>query len=278
MKQMEQMADTDIRITSCSLAKALRQSSNTGSGGLPTGQPPNAANGNFEAADGAMLRYKIVPPKRQLFYAARCIGKERVGLFDEDATGSQDAQTVLLGNSAIEGANLQRRREKRERKSVTKKQRTAMQAANVHMEGYTGIPVFYCPGMLKRHGVLKKLLTGQAQETPLFFNYEDLQEAWSKLRSKSTSLPEKAPAVEVFNLWDVLTSMDKDAWAQKKNKQSLWKQPQNWLIAPLQRRFGKTPTPDLQDITFVPSSRSVQYKEAISARGNGKARLRPTMR
>ena len=271
MKQMEQMESADIRLTSFSLAKALRQASNLG-GGLPTGAPPNPLTGSFEAADGAMLRYKIVPPKRQLFYAARCIGKERVGLFGE--TAAEDAQTVVMGNSALEGANLMRRREKRERKTPKKKARTPMQVAAAHMEGYTGIPVFYCPQMRRRLPKLKHWLTGQREETPLFFNYEDMEQAWSQMRQKRRrreNIPAQPVDVEVFNLWDVLTSMDKSAW---KNHKPWWKQD---LLAPLQRRFGKPSPLDLRDITFVPSSRSVQYKESITARGNGKARL-PRMR
>jgi hypothetical protein len=50
-------------------------------------------------------RYKIVPAKRNST-AARCIGKERVGLFGE--TGAECA-TAILGNSAL-SVNLMRRR------------------------------------------------------------------------------------------------------------------------------------------------------------------------
>jgi hypothetical protein len=135
------------------------------------------------------------------------------------------------------------------------------------MEGYTGIPVFWAQGMYRRPPLLKQLLTGNRQETPMFFNFEDLMEAWGKIGKRSKGLPTE-PSVEVFNLWDLLTSMDKDAWKQKKNQKFDW-------AKPLRKRLGKKVGSELGDITFVPSSRAIDYKEAISARGNGKARLRP---
>lgn len=266
MKQMEQMEQSDIRLTSLSLARALRQASNFGHG-LPTGAPPDTLTGKFAVSEGAALRYKLVPPKRQLYYAARCKGRERVGLQSDNP--AEDAQTVVLGNSAIEGINLMRRRDKRERKAPSKA-KTAEQLANGHMEGYTGIPVFYCPHMHKQRPFVKQLITGQKQEIPLFFNYEDLEYAWYELRERSPkqAIPTGPEDVEVFNLWDILTSMDKDAAQQATS----WK---DNLIKPFRRRFGKSNPVDIHDITFIPNSRSVQYKERISACGNGKARLRP---
>jgi hypothetical protein len=269
MKQMEQMEKTDIRITAMSLAKALRQASNLGNG-LLTGAPPDPLDGNLKIDEGGSLRYKIVPPKRQLYYAARCIGKERVGLFGE--TPAEDAQTAVLGNSALEAVNLMRRREKRERK--TPKPRNALQAASAHMEGYSGIPVFYVPQMRRTLPLLKRIATGTKHETPLFFNYEDMEVAWERMRSrsqKSKAVPAKPVNVEVFNLWDVLTSMDRDDWKKRQQKRIWVKQP----LGAIKDCFPPQGPPGLESITFVPSSRSVQYKEKISARGNGKARLRP---
>jgi hypothetical protein len=266
LKQMEQMKKSDIRITSVSLGKALRSAANLGSG-LVTGYPVEPLNGNIKSVDeGGTLRHKIMPPKRQLFYAARCVGKERVGLFGENP--SEDASSAVLGNSALEGLNLMRRREKADRKS--NKPKTALQAQNAHMEGYTGIPVFWAQGMQRKPPLLKRLISGNDQETPMFFNYEDLMDAWTKVQKRSPkklNLPEQ-PTVEVFNLWDVLTSMEKDEWKNKKANKYDW-------AKPLQKRFGKQEAPDLDSITFVPSSRCVDYKEKITARGNGKARLRP---
>lgn len=272
MKQMDNMQGADLRITSFSLSKALRQAANFGQG-LPTGQPPEPTTGALSDSQGA-LRYKIVPPKRQLYYAARCIGKERVGLWGADA--AQDAQTALLGNGALEAENLVRRRTKRERKTVPA--RTRLQAQNAHMEGYTGIPVFYHPHLQRRVPLVKRLLSGNAREIPLFFNYEDLQTAYQTVRQRSSSkgksraasaaMPEQMQNVEVFNLWDVLTSMDRDYYGS----------PQPWLDR-LKARFFLPTTrrlpPGLTDITFVPNSQAARYKESISKRGNGKARLRP---
>lgn len=267
MKQLDSMESADIRVTSLSLTRALRQASNFGNG-LPTGAPPNALTGKFETSQGATLRYKIVPPKRQLYYAARCKGRERVGLQSE--TPAQDAQSAILGNSALEGLNLMRRRSKRERKGAS-----TAPVGTMHMEGYTGIPVFHCPVLSKRHPI-KGLITGQRQETPLFFNYEDLESAWSQLKQRKPKLriPDKPENVEVFNMWDILASMDKDAWNKKKNN-VIWRPSVAAILSPLKRRFGKMDPPTLQDVTFVPSSRAIHYKERISRRGNSKARLRP---
>lgn len=264
LKQMEQMKESDIRITSVSLGKALRSAANLGNG-LVTGYPIEPLTGNLKSVDeGGSLRHKIMPPKRQLYYAARCIGRERVGLFGENPT--EDASTAVLGNSALEGLNLLRRREKSDRKS-SKKPRTAMQAQNAHMEGYTGIPVFWAQGMQRQPPLIKQIISGNRQETPLFFNYEDLMDAWTKMKKRGKNLPDQ-PTVEVFNLWDVLTSMDKEAWKQSRTKKYDW-------AKPLRQRFGPKERPGLDAITFVPSSRAIDYKQRISARGNGKARLRP---
>lgn len=261
MKQMDNMKTADMRITSFSLAKALRQAANLGQG-LPTGAPPEASTGELPVSQGGALRYKIVPPKRQLYYAARCHGKERVGLWGESA--AQDAQTALLGNGALEAENLVRRRQKRERK--TQPSRTPMQQQNAHMEGYTGIPVFYHPSLQRKPPLVKRVLSGNRHEIPLFFNYEDLQEAYQTLRTRShkpDAIPPQIQNVEVFNLWDVLTSMDRVYSSQNK-----WK-------AFFKGRFSSHKSPGLKEITFVPSSKSARYKESISSRGNGKARLRP---
>jgi hypothetical protein len=268
MKQMDGMDSADLRLTSFSLAKALRQASNLG-GGLLTGQPPDALTGELPSDSGGSLRYKIVPPKRQLFYAARCIGRERVGLFSDNP--SEDAMAAVLGSSAIERMNLERRRARKERKS-TRTKKTPMQAANAHMEGNTGIPVFWNPQMQKKLPLLKRLMTGVQYEMPMFFNYEDMMEAWRtlKTRNKKKSVPDEPTGVEVFNLMDLLTSIDRDALATKR-QQSI----QNKILKPFVDRFVPQVGPDLQHVTFIPSSRSINYKEAISARGNGKCRLRP---
>jgi hypothetical protein len=267
MKQMENMEKADIRISSFSLAKALRQATNLGYG-LPSGLPVDPLTGKLPVEDGGALRYKIVPAKRQLYYAARCQGKERVGLWSDSAT--EDAVTAVLGNSALEAANLGRRRDQRERK--TKRTKTAVQMASSHMEGYSGVPVFYCNGMQRNLPLWKRLCSGCRCETPMFFNYEDLQVAWNAMKAQCKpsvrhTIPE-SPQVEVFNLWDVLVSMDRD-----KSVRGDWKKDP---VAALQRRLFLTKeAPTLQDVTFVPNSASVQYKEAISRRGSGKARLRP---
>jgi hypothetical protein len=254
MKQIEQMKATDIRLTAFSLAKAVRHASNLGNG-LPTGAPINDLTGELNT-EGA-LRYKIVPSKRQLYYAARCIGRERVGLRSENP--ADDAQAVVMGGiSAVD------------KKGSVK--RTPMQAATAHMEGYVGIPVFYNPSMQKRLPLLKRLLTGVQTETTLFFNYEDMMDAWNTMRQRhsKTNIPNEPKDVEVFNLMDVLTSMDRDLYSKEQTATISEK-----VKEPFTNRFVTNYAPSLARVTFVPSSRSTHYKECISKRGNGKCRLRP---
>lgn len=267
MKQMENMGGADVRLTGFSLAKAVRQASVLGRG-LTTGQPPEPTTGRL--TDGGTLRYKLVPPKRQLYYAARCRGRERVGLCGE--TAGEDAALAVTGNSALEAANLLRRRQRAERKLPAGGggKRTGRSAAAVpHMEGYTGIPVFYSPSLHRRPPLLKRWLTRVPQEKPFFFNYEDLVAAWEQMKgrqakSAAAAVPDQPVDVEVFNLWDVLSSMDRQQPAKTNNP-----------LVELKRRFSSVDGDGLQDITFVPNSDAVHYKDAISRRGNGKARLRP---
>ena len=263
MKQMGNMQHADIRITTTSLAKAIRQSSNFGNG-LVTGSPIDPLTGNLKSPnEGGSLRYKIVPPKRQLFYASRCQGKERVGLF---GTAQDESQTFVENNQFVHNVNLERRRDAKERR--TNSGLTKAQLANKHMEGYTGIPVFYCPQLKRVHPLPKRLLGGK-EEKPFFFSYEDLQEAWTHMRKRNKKIPPQPQTVEVFNLMDVLTSMERQEWKQS---HPFWRNPVKSVKSALQVRTKKS---ELHDITFVPPKRCVQYKEKISAQGNGKARLRP---
>jgi Tic22-like family len=258
MKHMDNMKNSDIRITTTTLAKAIRQAANFGNG-LPTGAPVDPMTGNLKSAgEGGSLRYKIVPSKRQLFYAARCKGRERVGLMG--TTPMEDAAQVLEGNAAINAANLARR---------VSKTKTATDKKVAHMEGYTGIPVFCAPEMRRSHPLHKRLVSRE-QEIPFFFSYEDLMEAWSTMHQRSRGAAPAVPSeVEVFNLMDLLTSMDREE-SKKHRRFSFFKDPVNSLKNSL--RTEKT---GLEGITFIPPSNCIEYKERASREGNGKARLRP---
>jgi hypothetical protein len=289
MKQLENLKNADIRVSAFSLAKAIRQASVLG-GGLTTGAPLDDTTGQFVGTDGR-LRYKLVPSKRQLFYAARCHGRERVGLCGD--TSSEDAVLAVVGNTAIEAANLRRRTVKRDAQrlqsasttlsktssqiaaqtvkgrgkgksndgNTTGTTTTSIKSSNVvttttnnPMEGYSGIPVFTCAAMQRKKW-------GRTEQ-PFFMNYEDLLEAWAKCRGKpNNATANTTPVVEVFNLMDVLTSMDRMTAGHNKNKDSHHSDDHHQQL--------------LQRITFVPNSRSVAFKERITNTGNGKARLRP---
>lgn len=297
MGQMEHMAKSDLRITASSLGKALRHSTILGQG-LPTGQPIQPMTGDMKtASEGGSLRYKIVPPKRELFYAARCEGRERVGLFG--TTREEDAQAMLQPEASVHGTNLMRRANKKEREAAEKlgkktrggKEEDPMRMANAHMEGHVGIPVFHCPEMKRKLPMAKRLIRGvgkgRSYETPLFFSYEDLEAGWTEMRNRTknkNSIPEK-PNVEVFNLFDVVTSMDKDQWRAKRRAELQRKADGILGYVPFAKTVLKKGgdagtmkrkvTSGMESVTFVPASRNVQFKEQLSDKGNRKARLRP---
>lgn len=274
MKQMENMIKSDIRITATTLAKAIRQASNFGDG-LPTGTPIDPLTGKLPSvSDGGSLRYKIVPSKRQLFYAARCAGRERVGQFSDNP--ADDAGTVLDGNQALDAINQGRRRDVRNGKS---KAFTPDQRKYRHMEGYLGIPVFYCPALRRKLPVVKGLLGGTREENPLFFSYEDMLDAWNTMRKRDQKAPVVPPNVEVMNLMDVLASMDRESSAPAlpfdlKDPVGSIAHQFHALKRSITTRFSG---PDLDAISFIPSGAAVHYKEVLAARGNGKSRL-PRMR
>lgn len=274
MKQMDSMQKSDIRITTTTLAKAIRQSANFGDG-LPTGSPVEPLTGNLPSVqDGGSLRYKIVPSKRQLFYAARCKGRERVGHFS--ASPADDAGTVLDGSQALDASNQGRRRDVRNGKS---KALLPEQRRYRHMEGYSGIPVFYCPALKRQLPVVKGILGGTSEEPPVFFSYEDLVKAWNKMRYASgsaKSIPTQPPNVEVMNLMDVLTSMDR---AKPSSFKLEWSDPigsfKDQLKDVSKSMTRRLTQGGLDSLSFVPASAAVNYKQDLASRGNGKSRLRP---
>ncbi len=295
-KQMDGMQEADVRITSVSLAKAIRSAANLGRG-LLTGQPIDYHKGTvLPTKEGGSLRHKIMPPKKQIFYAARCHGRERIGLFGkgEDATADRDSRydqavAAVIGNAALAYRNSQRKQAIRDRK-LAYKPKSQLEADYQHMDGNLGIPVFYAPGMERRRSRIKSLVSGsQRKEIPLFFNYEDLQEAWQKTRplggDKNKGLPSQPMGVEVFNLWDVLTSMEKEQARKAQKIHNL--KPQDKLLSAISHPFAnrwrnvapKDKSGDGHDLldalVFIPSSDACTYKEKITARGDGKARLRP---
>lgn len=298
MKQMKHMKDSDIRITSTSLGKAVRQASNLGRG-LPTGQPIDDVTGKMlSMEDGGSLRHKIVPSKRELFYAARCWGRERVGHFGEKR--EEDAELALQPPDVIEGNKMAVRRNRAKAKGRNKKkgegeveetEESRLRREYAHMEGEVGLPVFYGEGLVKKPPVLTRLFGKEkawatSSLTPLYFSYEDLMRDWKVMRERSQNknrIPEQPPKVEVFNLMDVVTSLDKEQWKMERRAE-LRREKKGWVgKIPVVHRFvkgglkgdGSGMKSGLEKIVFVPSSLGMQAKERISAYGNRKARLRP---
>jgi len=293
MKSMANMVDADLRITSTSLSKALRQAANLGAG-LPTGQPVDPLTGDMKSMDdGGSLRYKVVPSKRELFYAARCKGRERVGL-GFGKRPEEDAYTMLKPSTMI-GAEKTMARMKA--KTEAKKKNPAgtvltaeekLREEYEHMERGFGIPVFYCPELKRQPSKIKRMLLRNAanrMESPLFFSYEDLLDAWTAMKQQSSSpVPEKPRQVEVYNMFDVVSSLDKDQWKTKREEEVA--NEKNGIVGKIPvvnsivRKIkglneGDKISSGLEYVTFVPSSRNVESKVSMSTIGNGKARLRP---
>lgn len=300
MKQMKHMKESDLRITCSSLGKAVRQASNLGNG-LPTGQPVEDTTGKLLSMDeGGSLRHKIVPSKRELFYAARCKGRERVGCFGDAAR--DDAELLLQPQDVIEANKMGERRKaaknaagrvkkarQLEKEGVAEGEVDRLRREYGHMEGQVGLPVFYTDGLVKKPPMIKRMIHGSkawsaSSLTPLYFSYEDLMKDWSEMRSNSANknkIPETPPQVEVFNMMDVVASIDKDQWkAQRRTelirekKGFLGKIP---IVHHLVRKGSKrsAKSSGLEKVVFVPSRLGIQAKERISIHGNRKARLRP---
>lgn len=297
MTQLEQMKGADMRIMATSLGRAVRQASNLG-GGLPTGQPVDDLTGKL-GDDSGLLRYKIVPSRRELFYAARCRGRERVGLFGD----SPSADAAVMSNSrktigeyvgGLKAARDDRLKGRRGMSNVDGSD--ALRVRYEHMEGGLGVPVFHCPGLKRRHPTLKRLINPKAQksETPLFFSYEDMEDAWKELRDaaedgEQAKMPVTPPGAEVYNLMDVVASIDRDQWrvarrGQLRREQQLDKVLGIFKAVPVVGKFikdvdGKAVakrdgTSGLEQVTFVPSTRNVDFKDRITETGNSKARLK----
>ena len=265
MKQMSNLGKADIRITTTTLAKAIRQASHCGTG-LLTGSPVDPKTGKLPSTDdGGSLRHKLVPSRRQLYYATRCIGRERVGFFGPSAQSDATLAAIDdLETMVIEG--------KRDTRPVGRRNLTPSQEAHLHMQGELGIPVFYAPEMRKRLPWMKRVVSGTKEESPVFFSYEDMMEAWGTMRKragKKATIPARPATVEVFNLMDILSSMDREDWSRRKGIH--WKNP----IGSIKNALRSEPKSGLESITFIPPKYCVDYKDKITAQGNGKARLRP---
>merc|ERR1712194_21203 len=156
-----------------------------------------------------------------------------------------------------------------------------------------GLPVFHSEGLVKKPPAVRSMLQGAKKAwaastlTPLYFSYEDLMEDWSAMRSKSANkskIPETPPNVEVYNLMDVVTSIDKDQWKlqrraelMRENKGVMGKLPlvHNFIKGKMSASATKS---GLEKIVFVPSKLGVQAKERISNTGSRKSRLKPMRR
>ena len=100
--------------------------------------------------------------------------------------------------------------------------------------------------------------------------------------------PETPPKIEVFNLIDVVSSIDKAQWQQQRNidlmrKSLVAKVPllkhtlgnDAWTATNFNKKVLKAST-GLENVVFVANSKSVEYNNLVSRMGDSKARrLRP---
>lgn len=288
MKQMGGgMATADIRVLSTSLGRAVRQSSIISPSGMPTGQPLDETTGRLRGDAGQTLRYKLVPSKRELYYAARCIGKESVGLFSKD--GIDDVKEILTGRKkrsfgsggkSDAGQVARERMERRLAKAqnggndvTTESLALPLRQVYAHMQGKTGVPLFYLDGLklkpprLPRANLFSKKQT-PTNQIPLFFSYEDVVSTWRRQKPTNTTMPQ----VQVFNFMDVLVSLDKKQQSQESNTKNLF---QTLFQKKKTEKSNDLDADQLKNAVFIPSSRSIQFKENTSLVGNSKARLRP---
>lgn len=98
---------------------------------------------------------------------------------------------------------------------------------------------------------------------------------WKK--QKFTNTTTAMPQVQVFNFMDVLVSLDKKQnalFTLKKNNffKSLLQNNKNTVV---EKTKNDLDVDELKNVVFVPSSRSISYKDNTSLLGNCKARLRP---
>jgi len=297
MKQMKHMKDSDLRITCTSLGKAVRSASHLGNG-LTTGQPIEDTGKMLSMDEGGSLRHKIVPSKRELFYAARCSGRERIGCFGDSA--KEDADLMLQSQNVIEGNKMPLRRQatknafKRaqkarqlEREGLVESAQDRLKREYSHMEGQIGLPVFYSEGLVKKPPMIRRVIHGakawsSSSLTPLYFSYEDLMADWSTMRTRSDNkaqIPEN-PSVEVFNMMDVVSSIDKDQWKTERRSELIRERKGFFGKIPVVHNFVKSKIATagksgLENVVFVPSSLSAQAKERISEAGSMKTRLKP---
>ena len=259
--------ERDARIMTTTLARAMRQAANIK--GVPTGQL---------TVDGAIqvMYYKIVPSTKEMFYANKLPGRENlamtgvedefliqeriIGSTGEDSKGAGEQNSMMPGREYQDETGTKSVRQKAKKRVGPYRKRHAEILQENSLSGKEGIPAFFVEGLqFKSKG---SFLPGRQKsvDTPLFLSYNDCVNAWKEMRN-SLSVEDKtripvSPNVEVFNLVDVVSSIERDIIRR------------NWSKEEQKNKSG------LESIVFVPSSKSVQFVDGITARGNGKARLR----
>jgi len=261
--------DRDARIMATTLAKAMKQAANIN--GVPTGQL--TVDGTIQ-----LMYYKIVPSTKELFFANKLPGRENLaltGVEDEftlqervvgsinDSTDNDNDDDMLMPGREMEmgnsGAQTSRQKAKKRASPYRKKKAELLEENN--WTGREGIPAFFVEGMQFQSKA--SFLPGRSKsDTPLFLSYNDCMDAWKEMRDRlepnDKSKVPVAPKVEVFNLIDVVASIEQDI---VRRESAVTKDEKNVKTG-------------LETIVFIPSSKSVDFVEGITSKGNGQARLK----
>jgi hypothetical protein len=194
----------------------------------------------------------------------------------------------LVGRRSSLQQQIQKEKEKETRQTPQEQQQqTQITPMDYLRDGKKGIPVFYAEGLKLKsprsnvRSLFQKNYQGPKDyEIPMFLSYEDLISAWNTMRTqqrnskKLLNVPKEPPKVEVFNYIDLITSIDREQHQKQlrvNNSLGGWRN----LKKGNTTAAAAALTEDIENIVFIPSSTSVEFKEELTRLGSGKARLRP---
>ena len=314
LAEMSQMGGLDVRITATSMARALRQCSVLGRG-MPTGAISSNGNlegylrykivpssRELYYASQCTGRECVGFPSEEedAAMSANAVGRRVTQVraasqgpavdLDEKDYGPVPRWATpfeFLGRKSMSELRLNSKKAQEDIEKAKKKNKY-----DFMKDGRKGIPVFYADGLqLPRRGLVSRVKGVRNGEVPMFFSYEDCVQAWKdmrqntlknrekEIRKQKTSetivsvdeIPALPPKIEVFNYVDVITSIDREQH-KRQVQQYRARSLKNLLSG---NKSEIMPRSTIEEVVFIPSTKSVDYKEAITRSGNCKARIRP---
>jgi hypothetical protein len=314
LMEMNQMGGLDVRITATSMSRALRQCSVLGRG-MPTGAIASNGNlegylryklvpssRELYYASGCKGRESVGFPteEEEEVSKSNSVGRRVTQVRSTSAAQGMEQDDKICGPiprwatpfEMLGRKSLSDLRPMSKKAKAELEQREKKDAYDFMKDGRKGVPVFYVDGLeLPQRGLASRLKGDKRGEVPMFFSYEDCVRSWKDMRtntlkqdgknaSKDQQLSTRAsiddvsedpPIVEVFNYIDVLASIDRE---QHKRKVATHRQ-RSWEKLLRGSSTELPPRSKVENVVFIPSSSSVNYKETITRSGNCKARIRP---